>query len=354
MVVTSRVLKQGDVVAVRMIHVGLGNWGQNWESQVLPTVSDDVQTVAFVDAHPETMEAARSTLALPENLCFASLDEAMEEVSADAVLATVPLEAHVPVALSALNAGKHVLIEKPFAPSVADAQEVINAATAGNLVAMVSQNYRFYPAVRAARGLVAEQIFGRVGSVNIDFRRHATPRPGSAYAKIPHPLLEDMAIHHFDLMRAVLDQEPVSVYCNAWNPGWSGYAGITSASASVTFDGGANVSYRGSWVSPGPPTSWAGEWRIECEGGEIVWTSRANNRGLEAERVKLRPVDGPEKDMELPRMEHWGRAGVLQAFAKAIQDGDTPETAVSDNISTLALTAAIITSAESHAPVVLR
>ena len=340
-------------MTVRLIHVGLGNWGQNWESSVLPTVSDIVQSVAFVDAHPATMANAREALDLPADRCFDTLDAAIAGIPADAVLATVPLNAHVPVALTALRAGKHVIIEKPFAPSLADAREVVDAATAANLVAMVSQNYRFYPAVRAARDLVNERALGTVGAVNVDFRRRATPRPGSAYAKIPHPLLEDMAIHHFDLMRAVLGQEPSTIFCNAWNPPWSAYAGITSANASITFQSGLNLSYRGSWVSPGPPTAWAGEWRIECEGGEIVWTSRADNRGLDAERVMLRPIDGPELNVDLPKMEHWGRAGVLQAFATAINDGELPETAVTDNISTLALTAAVITSAERHVTVKL-
>lgn len=341
-------------MTVRLIHVGLGNWGQNWESRVLPTVRDMVEPVAFVDAHAPTMQAAQAALDLDTSICFDDLDTAVARVRADAVLATVPLEAHIPVALAALNAGKHVLIEKPFAPTIADAQRVADAAKQHGLMAMVSQNYRFYPAVRAARDLVADGVFGAVGSVNIDFRRHATPRPGSAYARIPHPLLEDMAIHHFDLMRAVLQQEPVSVFCNAWNPRWSGYAGITSASASLTFNGGANVSYRGSWVSPGPLTAWAGEWRIECERGEIVWTSRADNRGLDAERVTLRPLDGQDEDVSLPEPTHWGRASVLQAFADAIRSGEPPETAVADNISTLALTAAMITSAEQHALVELQ
>ena len=340
-------------MAVRLIHVGLGTWGQNWELSVLPTVSEFIRPVAFVDAHEPTMSNARSSLGLPADACFDDLDAAINAVAADAVLATVPLEAHVPVALAALWAGKHVLIEKPFAPSLSDAGQVVDAAGASGLVAMVSQNYRFYPAVRAARDLVAERVFGDIGWVNVDFRRHSTPRSGSAYASIPHPLLEDMAIHHFDLMRAVLGREPRTVFCNAWNPAWSAYAGLTSANASITFDGGIYASYRGSWVSPGPPTAWAGEWRIECEGGEILWTSRADNRGLGADRVTLRPVSGPERDVELPRMAHWGRAGVLQAFAQAIRAGSAPETAVADNISTLALTASVITSAERNAPVVL-
>src|SRR5260370_7589639 len=83
-----------------------------------------------------------------------------------------------------------------------------------------------------------------------------------------------MAIHHFDLRRAVLGQEPSQISCQAWNPPWSKFVDPASAAATITFDGGAVVNYRGSWVSPAPRTSWSAEWHIECTKGEIVCTSR--------------------------------------------------------------------------------
>lgn len=339
-------------MAIRLIHVGLGNWGRNWESSVLSTVSDIIKPVGFVESDEATMEAAKETLDLPPERCFSDLEAAITATDADAVLATVPVTAHVPVALTALAAGKHVLIEKPFAPTIADAKRVVDATIESQCIAMISQNYRFYPAVRAAMQLVAERALGAIGTVNLDFRRFAQPRPNSPYTKIAQPLLEDMAIHHFDLMRALLRQEPHTVICDTWNPPWSPFAGPAAAAASITFDGGAHVSYRGNWVSPGPSTAWAGEWRVECERGEIIWSSRADNRGLEAERVLVRPVDGPERDMKLPSPRHWGRAGVLAAFAGSIERGTPSETSVIDNIGSLALTLAAVQSAAMRRAVV--
>lgn len=332
-------------MAIRLIHVGLGNWGQNWESAVLSTVTDIIDVVAFVDAHDATLETAQKALGLPSKLCYSDLDKAIAATDSDAVLATVPVTAHVPVAETALAAGKHVLIEKPFAPAIAEAKRVVDAAAESGCIAMVSQNYRFYPAVRTAMQLVAEEALGKVGNVNLDFRRFAQPRANSPYTKIEHPLLEDMAIHHFDLMRALLRQEPRTIVCDAWNPPWSPFAGPAAGAASITFDGGAHVSYRGNWVSPGPTTAWAGEWRVECERGEIVWTSRADNRSLEAERVAIRPIGGAEQEVELTKPRHWGRAGVLESFAEAITSGTLPETSVADNIHSLALTLAAVESA---------
>jgi len=327
---------------IRLIHVGMGNWGQNWEEQVLATMPEHVEVVAHVEPHPPTMAAAKARLGLDDRQNYADLDRALAEVEADVVLATVPVEAHVPVALAALRAGRHVVVEKPFAPTVTEAQTVADLAAETGLTAMVSQNYRFYPAVERARALVASGAMGAVGAVTVDFRRWITPGPTSPYGKIAHPLLEDMAIHHFDLVRYVLGTEAESVTCHAWNPNWSTFAGLPAATAHLAMVGGVGVSYRGNWVSAGPPTAWAGEWRVECERGEIVWTSRADDRGLEAERVVLRPYEGIEVEETLPTPTHWGRAGVMLALAEAVERGVRPACDAADNLHSLALSAAVI------------
>jgi len=329
-------------VPIRLIHVGLGNWGQNWEEQVLSTLTDRIEIVAHVEAHPATMAAATARLSLDAARSYADLDRALADVDADAVLATVPVEAHVPVALAALRAGRHVVVEKPFATSVEEARNVVDLAASSGLTAMISQNYRFYPAVERARDLIASGAMGAVGAVTLDFRRWITPGPASPYGKIAHPLLEDMAIHHFDLVRYVLGQDAESVTCHAWNPNWSTFAGLPAATTHIAMAGGVGVSYRGNWVSTGPPTAWAGEWRVECERGEIVWTSRADNRALDAERVALRPYDGVEVEERLPTPTHWGRAGVMLALADAIESGTAPSCSAADNIHSLALSAAAV------------
>src|SRR5205085_6626198 len=125
----------------------------------------------------------------------------------------------------ALESEKHVLLEKPFAPTLAEAQQVVNMATQHNRILMISQNYRFFPAVRAVTALVREEKLGSIGSVTIDFRnyKNSTAPEDLLYFQRWQPLLVDMAIHHFDLMRVVLNQEPVQITCQAWNPPWSKY-----------------------------------------------------------------------------------------------------------------------------------
>jgi predicted dehydrogenase len=329
----------------------MGGWGQDWRQNVL-SQGADVDVVASVDADADMLALACQRLDLPKDRCFDSLQAALDAADADAVLITASLPAHVPVALAALAAGKHVLLEKPFAPSLAEARQVVAAAEERGRILMLSQNYRFFPAPRVVAGLVREGTLGAVGAVSIDFRRYANdaPREGHRHYMLVHPLLMDMAIHHFDLLRMVLGQEPREVDCRAYNPPWSNFRDPAAAAATITFGDGLIVSYRGSWVSPGPVTPWAGEWRIECELGEITWTSRESRDTL-AERVAVRKLGKAARRVKLPELAAIGRAGALAAFARAIESGERPESSGRDNLGSVAFMHAMIESAASGLPV---
>ncbi|MDQ3855991.1 MAG: Gfo/Idh/MocA family oxidoreductase, partial [Chloroflexota bacterium] len=202
--------------------------------------------------------------------------------------------------------------------------------------------------------LVREQTYGELGAVYLDFRRYAiVPGRQIRHYSLTQPLLLDMAKHHIDLMRYVLGQEPVSVYCRAWNPPWSPYRDPASAAATVELSGGTTVSYRGSWVSPGPRTAWAGEWRMECAGGEVAWTSRSDLKTPSVDRVSARPIGKEERDLSLPEVKHQDRVGALAEFVAAVSTGREPESSARENLQTLALAFAAVESARTGAPVTL-
>jgi predicted dehydrogenase len=338
-------------MAIRLVQVGMGGWGRNWATNVIQR-SEEVALVACVDLNTEMLVQTQQLLNMPAERCFQSLQSALATVEAEAVLITGNLPAHVPLALEALHAGKHVLLEKPFAPTLAEAQQVVEMAANQNRVLMISQNYRFFPAVQAVTALVREGKLGEVGSVTIDFRRYNNSSEAKAHRhyQIWQPLLVDMAIHHFDLMRAVLDQEPTEISCYTWNPPWSKFVDPAAAAATITFDGGAVVNYRGNWVSPAPRTSWSGEWHIECTKGEIVWSSRDDTA---PDHVSVRPLGKRRRSLHLPEMPLTDRRGSLQAFVQAVCTGQEPESSGRDNLHTLALMLAAVESATSRLPVSL-
>jgi predicted dehydrogenase len=335
-------------MTLQIIQVGLGGWGSSWAKEVVAQ-NKDVETTAWVEIDASTLEAARKRLDLPQQRCFTSLEQALKKVPADAVLITASLPGHVPSARAALEAGKHVLMEKPFAPSMQEAKELVELASEQRRILMISQNYRYEPAAQAAAQLVKEQAVGALGTIHLDFRRYDNVKPfeESRHYAIWEPLLADMAIHHFDLMRMVIQQEPVEIYCKTWNSPWSKYLEPAAGTMTITFAGGAVVSYRGSWFSTAPQTNWAGEWHMEGELGEIIWTSR----GEKPDEVNLRLLSGKPRAIKLPTLPYLDRQGSLDAFVKAVRSNTEPETSGRDNLQTLALMYAAIESAKSGRPV---
>jgi predicted dehydrogenase len=336
---------------VRLIQVGMGRWGRSW-AKLVSRHPEVAELVACVDVQPEMLQQLQRDVDMAAGNCFPTLPAALQATDAEAVLVTTALTDHVPVVLAALEAGKHVLVEKPFAPALEDARQAVDVAAAQGRILMVSQNYRFYPAAQAAAALVREEALGPAGGVTLQFRKYANNEPPGTHwhYDLRHPLLMDMSIHHFDLMRFVLGQEPETIHCHAWNPSWSHFKDPAEASATITFDGGSVVHYHGSWVSTAPPTLWSGAWQIECAGGVIQWTSR-NDNSLAGETLTVRPRARRPRRVTLPEVEHWDRAGSLAAFAAAVREGKEPSASGRDNLGSLKLMFAAIESAESGRPV---
>jgi predicted dehydrogenase len=323
----------------------MGGWGRDWAWRIIPAV-EEVDLVGCCDSDPAALRLARKEARIPAQRCFASFAEGITSANPEAVLVTTLIGGHVPLVRAALEAGLHVLVEKPFAPKVAEARELVALAEDRGLTLMVSQNYRFFPAVREVARIVREGSLGRLHGISIDFRR-VSPQSGNGQS--PHhsdaqPLLVDMSIHHFDLLRLIVGAEPSRVSCEAWNPSWSWFSGPPMAVASIVFDGGPVVSYRGSWLSSGQLTPWAGEWRMDFELGEVHWTSRGDDSTL-SDVVRVRPRGGEAVEVALPELPRVDRWGALSEFVSSVREKREPETSGRRNLGTLALASAAVQSA---------
>ncbi len=330
----------------KIIQVGLGRWGTNWATRIVPSVAT-AEAVAYVDSAPAALAQAQEKAGARPDQCFASLEEALAEVECDIVLATLRTEAHHAAVCQALEAGCNVVVEKPFASTIAQAKEMVALAAAKNRLLMVSQNYRYYPSPILAAELLAQQALGPLSMVGIDFRYHA-PTDGHAYPEMADPLLADMAIHHFDLMRLVLADEAKRVSAVTWNPAGSPFTNDCAGIVTVEFSKGTPVSYRGSWMSGAPRTPWAGEWTMDCAHGEIRWTSRDDLAPAgKSDRLTLRQYGQKPLAPKLPRLPYRDRAGSLATAIEAIETGVLPAgfPTGADNINSLALVAASILSA---------
>lgn len=332
---------------LKIIQVGLGGFGSDW-ARLMRTAPELVEPVASVEIAPEQRQRFRERFGDAAGEVHDDLDAALAaHPEAEAVVVTTPVGAHLPVARQALGAGRHVLVEKPFGPDAASAARLVDEADAAGLLVAVSQNYRWYPAPLAVKTLLASGEHGAPGAVTVRFRKWANDASPivNRHFGLRHPLLVDMSVHHFDLMRQLFG-EPHDVVCRAWNPPWSRFDEPAEAAALIRFGDGVVVDYSGSWVSSAPPTIWAGEWAIETEKGVIEFTSRDSD-GPGSDVAWFTPRGGEPVALPLPTVRYTDRLGSIAELARAIETGETPSIAGRENLGTLAFLDAVVEAADT-------
>ena len=322
---------------MRLIQVGVGGFGKGWVGRV--QADPRAAHVALVDISQQALEEARHTTRLPASACFSDFRAAFSGVEADAVLNVTPPKVHHKVALAAFKQGLHVLTEKPLADTMAHAREMVTAAQRAGRTLMVSQNYRFRRWVGTVRQLLQEG-YGPPDNISVRFAK--APRfEGSFRLKMEHPLVVDMSIHHFDLMRALTGRNPQSVFATTWKPQWSWFDHDPCCMAVFEFDGGLKVCYDASWVCRGRETTWDGYWRIEC-GKATVELLGGVVRVIEADG------EGQEAEITLQGMPTEDQGYALIEFQDAIREGREPETSGRDNLNSLAMVFAVLKSASTR------
>ena len=329
----------------RVVVVGAGGIAQAW----FPALKvEAVEVVAVVDVQLEAAQRRVAEFSL-DTRTSTNLAEVLADPPDFVLDLTVP-EARGGVVKAALNAGCHVLSEKPMAASVAEARELLRLSETKGKVFMISQNRRWDPRhVQLRRAL--EEKLGAVSMVNCAFYLGA--HFGGFRDEMKNPLLLDMAIHHFDLARFFTQQDPVAVYAAAFNPAGSWYAGNAAASCIFELTGGVSFSYQGSWCAEGHPTSWNGDWRFVGERGSVLYERDAAPRAvvLAGDSGFQRPL----KDLELPDtpLAHTQQRGALRAMVNFLRGGPRPPTEAKDNIKSLAMVFGAVHSAQTGKRVVL-
>jgi predicted dehydrogenase len=138
--------------------VGCGYWGIH---HVRVAVSRrDARLVAVCDSDAEAL--GRASRLAPDARAVRSLDEVLDDPGVDAVVLATPARDHAGQASRALAAGRHVLVEKPLALAVADAEGVVAAARAAGRVMAVGHLMLYHPAVLRLRELLASGELGHL------------------------------------------------------------------------------------------------------------------------------------------------------------------------------------------------
>ena len=185
--------------------IGAGMMGRN-HVRVWDEVIDHVDLVAVAD--PDAVAVSRATTGRRAR-GFDDPARMLAEEELDLVSIVAPTRLHLPLALAALSAGAHVLVEKPIAATREEALEMIDAAEAAGRLLSVGHIERFNPAIRELQRRLADGELGRI------FQVHAT-RLGPFPARIRDVgVVIDLAPHDLDVMRYLVGSEPVRIYAEA-------------------------------------------------------------------------------------------------------------------------------------------
>ncbi|MDD3725734.1 MAG: Gfo/Idh/MocA family oxidoreductase [Candidatus Ratteibacteria bacterium] len=118
--------------------------------------SPEWELTGVVDIDRNNLICIGQQYKIPEEQCFTSLAEGIKGTSPDALLNATPPQVHKTTSLIALDAGLHILVEKPLSDNIQDAQEIVTYAEKKNRKLMVSQNYRYRSQPRTIRKLIEE------------------------------------------------------------------------------------------------------------------------------------------------------------------------------------------------------
>lgn len=232
--------------------------------------------------------------------------------SVEAVDLCTPTHLHKPLALQALAAGKHVLVEKPMALSSQDCLAMISAAREAERVLMVGQVLRFFPEYVAARAKVLSGDLGAVRAATFR-RRCAAPAWGQW---LSNPALSgggafDLLIHDFDYCQHLFGApETVSaIGCEDLD------GGIDFVEARLDHGDGVPVIVSGGWHHL-ESLPFSMKFTILCDRGTLDYTS-------EKPGLRLHSADGEMTAIALPEQD--GFVAELQAFVDACETGEAPD-----------------------------
>lgn len=288
----------------------------------------DAEATGYVDVNPEALNSAAEALDLPKPRLFTDLEQALQQVEADVVLVATPPDSHRRVTESAFEAGLDVITEKPLSGTWEDALAMVETAESTGKTLMVSQNYRFRPACRTVRRLLAENVVGQLSFVGLQFYKASDFGKDNFRTLMEYPLLIDMSIHHFDLLRFMTQREALEAFCASFRPAWTWYKHEPSLSMTLRLEGGVVCNYSACWSSPGDETPWDGRWRFQGSDGTLLWDEQGIRAVLKG---------GQTRTFEVAPLPYTDQAYTLYEFARAKAEGRPPETNAKDNLYSLAM-----------------
>jgi len=203
------------------LRVGVIGCGRVTALRHLPALSrlDDAEVVALADTDAACLKQVADRFHIRNR--YPDVRALLKDAMVDVIAVCVPVPFHADIALAALDAGKHVFIEKPLTVTLAEADRVRDRARQVNRKVLVGFNFRWHRLIRQARALLQRGVVGQVETIRTVFASaHEAPFPWQLHRASGGGALFDQAIHVFDLWRFLLETEVEEVFATSRSGPW--------------------------------------------------------------------------------------------------------------------------------------
>jgi predicted dehydrogenase len=222
---------------LRLAVVGLGYWGPN----LLRVASELPQVEVTHICDRDAVRLERFARRYPAAAATTSFDEVLADPEVDAILLATPVFTHFDLAQRALRAGKHTFVEKPLAPSGAQADVLLEIAEEEQRLLMCGHTFLYSPAVRAVRQLVADRDLGDIFFVS-------SSRVNLGLHQRDVSVVWDLGPHDFSILLYWLEEMPETVRAIGRDSVVRGIPDV--AFVSLTFPSGIVANVELSWLAP--------------------------------------------------------------------------------------------------------
>ena len=211
------------------ISLGIVGIGIATISAYLPVLAEskEFEVTALCDTNPTRLACAAEW---PESVRTPDLDKLLRVPGLRAVIVATPPDSHVEVALKCIAAKKHVLIEKPMAPTVKGGEQILEAARQTGVRVAVNHEKRFHPTLRKISGLLRESLgrpyyFGVHWASNVKLAPESFVPDGFAPGyrwrwsnrAVGGGIVQDHLPHYVDLIQSWTGAQPTAVYAQVFN-----------------------------------------------------------------------------------------------------------------------------------------
>jgi predicted dehydrogenase len=324
-----------------MVRFGIVGFGLHAVKRLMPGFSLSKRCQVTALSRRDILQAKQSAAQYKIPLAFDSVTELCTSPEVDAVLVTTPNSLHLSDVLTAIEAGKPVLCEKPMAMNAGECAEMVEAARRRKVLLGVAHVFRFNQSVNKFRELIAKGAIGRPIFARSEFAflsDPAHPRKWLYDASLAGagPIF-DVGVHCIDTLRYILRDEVTRVSTSAITDERSGNV---EAAASLTLEfsrgtlGTVLVSYRAEYRSPLEIVGETGvirandalnvEHPIEIQlvrGGVAVETVTVSNDLVYAIQADAFADAVEGKEFPIPGEEGWQNQEILDAALRSIKSG---------------------------------